>query len=110
MIPSNLVGLTSLMSLTSGRPEIVIGLIDVLVAFDHPDLGRRYIRKVTEQGSMCEQADSAVCIHGAFIAGILTAKRGAAAPAICPDCTLLIRSISNKYLPIRRRHRAYQVS
>jgi subtilisin family serine protease len=33
------------------------------------------------------------CLHGTFVAGILSAKRGSAAPAICPDCTLLIRPI-----------------
>jgi subtilisin family serine protease len=32
-------------------------------------------------------------MHGTFIAGILSAKRNSPAPAICPDCTLLIRPI-----------------
>jgi subtilisin family serine protease len=32
-------------------------------------------------------------LHGTFVAGILSAKRGSLAPAICPDCTLLVRPI-----------------
>jgi subtilisin family serine protease len=32
-------------------------------------------------------------MHGTFVAGILSANRGSAAPAICPDCTLLLRPI-----------------
>jgi subtilisin family serine protease len=41
----------------------------------------------------CSQAGSAACLHGTFVAGILCAKRGSAAPAICPGCTLLVRPI-----------------
>jgi subtilisin family serine protease len=36
---------------------------------------------------------AAACLHGTFIAGILSAKRSSAAPAICPGCTLLMRPI-----------------
>lgn len=32
-------------------------------------------------------------MHGTFVAGILSARRGSAAPAICPDCTVLVRPI-----------------
>jgi subtilisin family serine protease len=31
--------------------------------------------------------------HGTFVAGILSARRDSMAPAICPDCTLLVRPI-----------------
>lgn len=41
----------------------------------------------------CGQASSAACMHGTFVAGILSAKRGSLAPAICPGCTLLIHPI-----------------
>ena len=37
------VGLTALMALTAGSPDIVIGLIDGLVAVDHPDLAGAHI-------------------------------------------------------------------
>ena len=32
-------------------------------------------------------------MHGTFVAGILCARRGSTAPAICPGCTLLVRPI-----------------
>lgn len=32
-------------------------------------------------------------MHGTFVAGILCAKRSSIAPAICPNCTLLVRPI-----------------
>lgn len=32
-------------------------------------------------------------MHGTFVAGILSAKRGSIAPAICPGCVLLVRPI-----------------
>ena len=38
-------------------------------------------------------ASSIACQHGTFVAGILIARRGSSAPAICPDCTLLVRPI-----------------
>jgi subtilisin family serine protease len=41
----------------------------------------------------CTQANSTACLHGTFVAGILCAKRGSGAPAICPGCTLLVRPI-----------------
>ncbi len=90
----DLVKLPALMELTRGRPEIVVGLIDGPVAMNHPDLASGNIREVpgSLQGT-CAHANSVVCIHGTFIAGILCAKRGSATPAICPDCTLLVRPI-----------------
>jgi subtilisin family serine protease len=39
---------------------------------------------------MCTQAKSTACLHGTFVAGILSAKRGSVAPAISPQCTLLV--------------------
>ena len=32
-------------------------------------------------------------MHGTFVAGILCAKKGSPAPAICPNCTLLVHPI-----------------
>jgi subtilisin family serine protease len=48
------------------------------------------------------------CQHGTFVAGVLSAKRGTSAPAICPDCTLLVYPIfsetasSNMQVPSAR--------
>ena len=90
----DLVKLTALMEIASGRPEIVIGLIDGPVAINHPDLAGAHIREIPARlESMCAQAGSTACTHGTFVAGILCAKRDSPAPAICPDCTLLVRPI-----------------
>jgi subtilisin family serine protease len=94
MRPLDLVGLTPLINRTSGRPDVTIGLIDGPVAMNHPELASQHIREIPGNGGgTCTQADSLACLHGTFVAGILSAKRGSSAPAICPDCTLLIRPV-----------------
>jgi subtilisin family serine protease len=94
MGPLDLVKLTALMELSRGRPETRIALIDGPVAIDHPDLVGVNMQEVPGHlRGRCARADSAACGHGTFVAGILVGKRGAAAPAICPDCTLLVRPI-----------------
>jgi subtilisin family serine protease len=89
----DLVKLTSLMKITSGRPEIIIGLIDGPVVMNHSDLLGENIREVPGKSGACAQASSVACMHGTFVAGILSAKRNSTAPAICPNCTLLMRPI-----------------
>lgn len=90
----DLVNLTALMSLTSGRSETVVGLIDGPVLMNHPDLASENIREISGPWhGACAQPESIACMHGTFIAGILSAKRNTAAPAICPNCTLLLRPI-----------------
>jgi subtilisin family serine protease len=90
----DLVNLTPLMERTSGRPEIVIGLVDGPVVIDHPDLAGENVREIPGRiGGTCAQASSLACMHGTFVAGIVSAKRSSAAPAICPSCTLLVRPI-----------------
>jgi subtilisin family serine protease len=90
----NLVGLSPLMALTSGRSEISIGLIDGPVALDHPDLAAENVREVPGKlPATCNDAGNAACTHGTFIAGVLHAKRTSVAPAICPGCSLLVRPI-----------------
>ncbi len=94
------------MSRSSGRAEVVIGLIDGPVAMDHSELTKSSIREVPgAQGVSCSVVDSLACMHGTFVAGILSATRGSSAPAICPDCTLLVRpifpenSVANRQMP-----------
>src|SRR5262249_42016452 len=90
----DLVKLTALMERASGRAEIVIGLLDSPVAINHPDFAAAHIHEVPGKLSGASaQASSAACRHGTFVAGILSARRGSVAPAICPNCTLLVRSI-----------------
>ncbi|MCW5880379.1 MAG: S8 family serine peptidase [Anaerolineae bacterium] len=90
----DLVKLRPLMARTSGRPDVAIGLLDGPVAVRHPDLASQSIRAVGGAANgECAQQDGAACQHGTFIAGIVTARRGTAAPAICPGCSLLVRPI-----------------
>src|SRR5207237_1095426 len=92
--PLDLVKLVPLMETSSGRSETTIALIDGPVMASHPDLSSTGVREIP--GSLrgtCAQANSVACMHGTFVAGILCAKRGSSAPAICPDCTLLVRPI-----------------
>jgi subtilisin family serine protease len=94
MGPLDLVNLTPLMERTSGRPEIKVGLIDGPVAIDHSELATESILEVPGKLSrVCAQASSAACMHGTFVAGILCARRNSPAPAICPNCSLLVRPI-----------------
>ena len=98
--PLDLVKLTPLMRLSAGRAETTVGLIDGPVVTSHPDLAGAKIREIQgARGGTCARADSAACVHGTFVAGILCAKRGSAAPAICPDCTLLVRPIFAETTP-----------
>jgi subtilisin family serine protease len=94
MGPLTLVKLAALMERTSGSPEVKIGLIDGPVVFQHADLTQESLRKAPGvNGASCTQTHSAACLHGTFIAGILSAKRNSRAPAICPNCILIIRPI-----------------
>ncbi len=94
MVPLDLVKLTPLMARTTGRPEIMVGLLDGPVVMNHPDLAGEHIHEIPgNMRSACTQANSTACLHGTFVAGILCAKRNSSAPAICPDCTLLVRPI-----------------
>jgi hypothetical protein len=88
----DLVGLSALMGVTEGRPEVVIGLIDGPVAIDHPELATERISTVQGAANVCVLGQPA-CAHGTFVAGILAARRGTDVPAICPGCTLLVRPI-----------------
>lgn len=93
MHPLDLVRLTPLMQRTRGRPDISIGLIDGPVALDHPDLAGQPIRPANQSASAaCSRASSVACMHGTFVAGILSARRGSAPghlpglyPAASPD-------------------------
>jgi len=94
MSPLQLVKLTALMERTSGSPEVRIGLIDGHVAAQHPDLASERLSEIPgHKGATCTHTNSTACLHATFIAGILSARRNSSAPAICPNCTLLIRPI-----------------
>jgi len=82
------------MRLGEGRPDIKVALIDGPVLLDHPDLAGSTLREIPGKlKGTCMRADSIACIHGTFVAGILSAQRNSPAPAICPGCVLLVRPI-----------------
>ncbi len=94
MTPLELVQLPALMAVTSGSEDITIALLDGPVVFDHPDLLSERIQDIPGGvDGRCNQASSIACQHGMFVAAILSAHRGSAAPAICPGCNLLVRPI-----------------
>lgn len=94
MNPLGLIKLIPLMQRTSGNPEVKIGLIDGPVVIQHREMTSESLREILgSSGAICTQANSVACLHGTFIAGILSAKRSSSAPGICPNCTLLIRPI-----------------
>jgi subtilisin family serine protease len=89
-----LVHLGQLMDRVSGSADVKVGLIDGPVATHHPDLATSGIQELRGKlPASCTLAASSACVHGTFVAGVLAAKRGGAAPAIAPACTLLVRPI-----------------
>lgn len=87
-------GLSQLMALGRGNPEVKIGLLDGPVAIDHPDLQEASIRSIaTASAGGCSDPGSLACRHGTFIAGMLVARGKAGDGGICPGCTLLVRPI-----------------
>src|SRR5262245_2450112 len=94
MDPLQLVRLLPLMSRSEGRRDVAVALIDGPVALDHPDLVHSSITTTSDEiRGRCSTAGSVACEHGTFVAGLLAARRGSRAPAICPGCTFILRPI-----------------
>jgi subtilisin family serine protease len=93
----NLIKLAELMTISSGSPNISIGLIDGPVLTSHKDFFQENIRVLSSKRSgSCITSSSLACIHGTLVAGMLKARRDSKTPGICPRCTLLIRPIFNE--------------
>jgi hypothetical protein len=88
-----LVNLPPLMERTSGRPEIVVGLIDGPVATGLSSLASENIRQAAGSSGSCPALGGPACQHGTYLAGTLNARRSSPTAGICPGCTLLVRSI-----------------
>jgi subtilisin family serine protease len=78
------------MGITAGVPHVSVALIDGPIVADHPDLVTENIRRLSP---ITNEPGGAATAHGTFVAGILAARRGSGAPAICPGCLLLVRPI-----------------
>jgi subtilisin family serine protease len=89
--------LLSLMNISRGNPDIAIGVIDGPIDVDHPAFRGSRIRAVKDsQLIACKKASDIACAHGTSVTGILSAKRGLSAPAICPDCEIILNPIFRK--------------
>jgi subtilisin family serine protease len=94
MDPLSQIKLHSLMEISSGSPDVIIGLIDGPIDFNHPAFQGSKIRTVKDsQLGACKSASSVACSHGTFVIGILSAKRTLSAPAICPNCEIILYPI-----------------
>lgn len=77
--PLDLVQLGELIGMSEGIPSITIGLIDGPVVLGHPDLMVDNLREIPGKSELrCSDVRSEACIHGTFVAGVLSAKRGSA--------------------------------
>lgn len=88
----DLVHLSPLMQRTSGHPDIKIGLVDGPVLLSHPDLEHESLSLLEKDAGQPRYPNIAIQ-HGTAVAGVLKTKRGGVAPAICPNCSLLVRPI-----------------
>jgi len=93
MHPLKLTGLQYLMDISKGNPDIVIGVIDGPIDITHPAFHGSKIELLDSKIVDCKNANDMACVHGTFVTGILAAKRGSSAPAICPGCKIILNPI-----------------
>jgi subtilisin family serine protease len=92
------------MERSSGNPGVQIGVIDGPVFVQHPELSQGRVRQISSNnGAACAQAASMACLHGTFVTGILAAERTSRAPAICPNCTILVRPVFREHYAEREQ-------
>ena len=81
------------MAKSTGR-DVSIGVIDGPVDLNHEAFTGSKIRTTkNSEVAACRNADNIACMHGTFVTGILTGKRETQAPALCPDCEIILRPI-----------------
>jgi len=88
-----LVNLPPLMRLTSGKPEVVVGIIDGPVALELDHFTGIRTRETLLQNGQCARNNTIACAHGTLVTGVLFANRASSLPGICPGCTVLIEPI-----------------
>ena len=89
--PLQRAGLPGLMRLTTGRPDVLVGLIDGPVRTDLLGFsGTRFMPEETASGG--DPADPA-CLHATLVASLLAARRDGEPSGICPGCTFLLHPI-----------------
>ena len=94
------VNLRSLMRLSEGIPEVSVGVVDGPVDLSHADFSESDIRELAGAiPASCSKTQTIACAHGTYVAGMLSARRGSSAPAICPGCTVLVRPVFSEDSP-----------
>ncbi len=89
-----LLKLPSIMKLSSGNPDLIVGMIDGPIDLKHDAFDNTHIIQVSPSYPiLCNSIDDKACKHGTSITGILAAKRGVHALSICPSCTFALRPI-----------------
>ncbi|MDX3075759.1 S8 family peptidase [Streptomyces sp. MI02-7b] len=81
------------MARTSGLRSTRVGLIDGHVLPTHPGLADAHLEFLAPPDDPAPPPDDPASRHATSVAGILVARRGSGAPAICPDATLVVRPI-----------------
>lgn len=92
----DLVGLTPLMGLTSGRPDVVVGVIDGPIALNHARLAPAHVQALSRARTHPPGGGPAAgeaSVHGTFVAGLLWGRRDGGSAAICPDCSFVVHEI-----------------
>lgn len=97
----DVLSLTPLLTATAGRPEVAVAIIDGPVDVSHPDLSAARLTMLGAPARRDDPADAALR-HGTAIAGVLAARRGSPAPALCPDCRFLVRPVFSAGVPSAR--------
>jgi subtilisin family serine protease len=85
--------LEHLMGATTGRPEIVVGVIDGPAIASLPEFAGADIETLGADGGECRVPESFACQHGTFVLGMLAAQRGEGATGICRGCRFIVRPI-----------------
>jgi subtilisin family serine protease len=93
VLPLDLITLTPLMARTSGSRQVVVALVDGPVLTSHPDLAANVRALSGRTPDRHVEFTARDYRHGTFAAGILCARRGSPAPAICPGCELLVNPV-----------------
>jgi subtilisin family serine protease len=90
----DIVGLSPLMARSEGKRDIKVSVIDGPARLGHPAFSAQRIHEIKRHpAAACQIVESVACNHGTFVLGMLAAKRGSGAPAICPGCTFILRPI-----------------
>ena len=96
-----LVRLPALMDISAGARDVMVALIDGPIARNHPDIANDNIRVLNESSDECDKPESAACVHGTNVAGVLHGRRECSVPGICPGCRLLVRPIFSENAAVK---------